>query len=272
MSKKLKIGLLIVAFVLFSGFSFASAAALLFNNDTTITIGSANYTVAGGSSATSMTVGTSSLIVTVPDSAYFTLTSADRYVLSNDYGSAQCSASLNSLSIARSGTFTITPDTTATCTNNNGGGGGSGSSIVAGSFVPPVTVVPPVTPVTPVVPVVPVVTDAGCTGTNSFSTTTGQACTSANTLTTPTVAPALTSGLTGTYSLGTTTLKSGSKGDAVKELQRFLNDKLNLGLKLDGKLGPKTIAVIKKWQKANGLVPDGLIGAKTKAKINGLTQ
>jgi len=41
-------------------------------------------------------------------------------------------------------------------------------------------------------------------------------------------------------------LKNGSKGEGVKELQRFLNVKLNLGLVIDGKLGPKTIAVIKK--------------------------
>jgi len=51
------------------------------------------------------------------------------------------------------------------------------------------------------------------------------------------------------------------------ELQRFLNNKLNLGLVLDGKLGPKTIAVVKKWQKDHGLVADGLIGAKTKAMM-----
>jgi peptidoglycan hydrolase-like protein with peptidoglycan-binding domain len=52
------------------------------------------------------------------------------------------------------------------------------------------------------------------------------------------------------------------------ELQKFLNANLNFNLVVDGKLGPKTIAVIKKWQKANGLVADGLIGPKTKALIN----
>jgi hypothetical protein len=70
------------------------------------------------------------------------------------------------------------------------------------------------------------------------------------------------------YNFGNATLKNGSKGEAVKELQRFLNAKLNLGLVIDGKLGPKTIAVVKKWQLDNGLVADGLIGAKTKAKMN----
>ena len=52
------------------------------------------------------------------------------------------------------------------------------------------------------------------------------------------------------------------------ELQRFLNKVLNLGLVVDGKLGPKTIAVIKKLPLDNGLVSDGLIGTKTKAKMN----
>jgi len=72
------------------------------------------------------------------------------------------------------------------------------------------------------------------------------------------------------YNFGTVTLKRGSKGEAVKELQRFLNVKLNLGLIIDGKLGPKTILVIKQWQKDNGLVADGLIGNKTKEKMNSI--
>jgi peptidoglycan hydrolase-like protein with peptidoglycan-binding domain len=37
---------------------------------------------------------------------------------------------------------------------------------------------------------------------------------------------------------------------------------------VDGKLGPKTIAVIKTWQKEHGLVADGLIGVKTKLMMN----
>jgi hypothetical protein len=72
------------------------------------------------------------------------------------------------------------------------------------------------------------------------------------------------------YNFGLTTLKSGSTGEAVMELQRFLNRFLNLGLLVDGKLGPKTIAVIKKWQKENGLVADGLVGEKTKTKMNAM--
>ena len=90
-----------------------------------------------------------------------------------------------------------------------------------------------------------------------FNTSTGKPCSNNTEVTSKKV-----------YALGQTTLKNGSKGEAVKELQRFLNDKLSLGLVVDGKLGPKTIAVIKTWQTANGLVSDGLVGAKTKAMMN----
>jgi hypothetical protein len=80
------------------------------------------------------------------------------------------------------------------------------------------------------------------------------------------------SATTGTYNFGVTTLKNGSTGTAVVDLQKFLNAKLNLGLTLDGKLGSKTIAVIKQWQKAHGLTADGLIGTKTKALMTSSTQ
>jgi hypothetical protein len=70
------------------------------------------------------------------------------------------------------------------------------------------------------------------------------------------------------YNFGNSTLKNGSKGNAVMDLQRFLNAKLNLGLAVDGEMGPKTIFVVKQWQKENGLVVDGLVGSLTKAKMN----
>lgn len=70
------------------------------------------------------------------------------------------------------------------------------------------------------------------------------------------------------YNFGTTTLKNGSKGEAVMELQRFLNATLNLGLVVDGKLGPKTILILKKWQNDHKLKADGLIGPTTKLLMN----
>lgn len=82
------------------------------------------------------------------------------------------------------------------------------------------------------------------------------------------VAPVSPSTSTGPYNFGPVTLTTGSRGEGVKELQRFLNRYLNLGLVVDGILGPKTTAVIRTWQSQQGLVPDGLIGAKTKAMMN----
>ncbi len=110
---------------------------------------------------------------------------------------------------------------------------------------------------------VPIVTPAsGCSSGNTINNSTGAPCVNnvGNDHQTSSVK----------YNLGTVTLKAGSTGPAAKELQRFLNDKLNLGLKLDGKIGPKTIAVIKKWQKDHGLKADGLIGPKTKALMNSM--
>ena len=56
------------------------------------------------------------------------------------------------------------------------------------------------------------------------------------------------------------TLKKGSKGEAVKALQIFLNlNGFQCG-SADGIFGTKTQNAVKAWQRANGLVPDGIIG------------
>ena len=56
------------------------------------------------------------------------------------------------------------------------------------------------------------------------------------------------------------TLKKGSKGEAVKALQIFLNlNGFSCG-SADGIFGTKTQNAVKAWQKANGLVSDGIIG------------
>jgi hypothetical protein len=102
----------------------------------------------------------------------------------------------------------------------------------------------------------------GCDSTTSFSRTTGQPCSNiALTITTPVA-----------YNFGALSLKSGSQGQAVIELQRFLNLKLNLSLVVDGKLGPKTLAAITKWQSENNLVADGVVGIRTKAAMQASVQ
>ncbi len=70
------------------------------------------------------------------------------------------------------------------------------------------------------------------------------------------------------YNFGTVVLSKNSTGEAVKELQRFLNENLGIDLIIDGKLGSKTLAIVKQWQRDNNLEPDGFIGSKTKELMN----
>lgn len=58
-----------------------------------------------------------------------------------------------------------------------------------------------------------------------------------------------------------TTIRLGSKGEDVKVLQNYL------GLKADGIFGLNTEKKVKEWQKANGLVADGVVGTKSWAII-----
>lgn len=64
-------------------------------------------------------------------------------------------------------------------------------------------------------------------------------------------------------------LKKGYKGDQVKTVQRILYARgYDLGSKpVDGDFGTKTEAVVRKFQKANGLTVDGIVGEKTWNKL-----
>ena len=59
-----------------------------------------------------------------------------------------------------------------------------------------------------------------------------------------------------------TTVKKGSKGEAVKQLQMLL------GITVDGIFGPKTKAAVVAYQTAHNLEPDGICGPKTWAAID----
>ena len=61
----------------------------------------------------------------------------------------------------------------------------------------------------------------------------------------------------------TQTLRVGSRGDGVKQMQR------KLGIAADGVFGPGTAKAVKAWQEANGLTPDGVMGPKSLAKMFG---
>lgn len=54
-----------------------------------------------------------------------------------------------------------------------------------------------------------------------------------------------------------TTLRQGSRGDAVKQMQR------KLGIAADGVFGPGTAKAVKAWQSKNGLTADGIMGPKS---------
>lgn len=66
------------------------------------------------------------------------------------------------------------------------------------------------------------------------------------------------------------TLKQGSKGSEVKELQTLLNNN-GANLSVDGKFGPKTLAAVTSYQKANGLTVDGIVGKNTWGALRGTT-
>ncbi len=66
---------------------------------------------------------------------------------------------------------------------------------------------------------------------------------------------------------GTTTLKVGSSGMYVTNLQTVLNTYSAAGLTADGAFGPKTNTAVMNFQMAQGLTADGLVGNMTKAKL-----
>lgn len=56
-------------------------------------------------------------------------------------------------------------------------------------------------------------------------------------------------------------LKVGSKGELVKDVQEIV------GVPADGHFGPATAEAVKKWQAANGLSADGIVGRGTLGKM-----
>ena len=62
------------------------------------------------------------------------------------------------------------------------------------------------------------------------------------------------------------TIKRGSRGDEVLQLQKLLNDNGH-GLTEDGDFGVKTEVAVKEFQRSHGLEADGIVGAKTWAAV-----
>ncbi|WP_224366097.1 C40 family peptidase [Hyalangium versicolor] len=65
------------------------------------------------------------------------------------------------------------------------------------------------------------------------------------------------------------TLREGSKGASVRDLQNLLKSKgFNPG-PVDGQFGPKTKAAVLSFQKAKGISVDGIVGPQTWGKLKG---
>ena len=62
------------------------------------------------------------------------------------------------------------------------------------------------------------------------------------------------------------TYRQGSKGDVVRLIQRTVGCKT-----IDGDWGPKTTEAVVAWQRQQGLTADGIVGAKSLARICGIT-
>ena len=69
------------------------------------------------------------------------------------------------------------------------------------------------------------------------------------------------------YDIPHITLRKGAKGGAVRWLQWELNHDMGLNIVVDGIFGLNTEKMVKEYQKAHGLVVDGIAGPKTIAAL-----
>jgi peptidoglycan hydrolase-like protein with peptidoglycan-binding domain len=67
-------------------------------------------------------------------------------------------------------------------------------------------------------------------------------------------------------------LRKGSTGDDVKQLQNLLNYVYGPDLKVDGIFNTQTEATVKKFQKDNGLIVDGIVGTATWKRLYEIRQ
>jgi hypothetical protein len=126
----------------------AHAAALEWNDNTTVTINSNNYTIMNNSAATSLEHGATTLTVTVPSGSTFVMQSDNGYLLNNDGSlTTTCVGGVTRLEIEGSATVVVTPDATTLCTPpSSSGSGGGGSSAPAAAPAPTPDPTPDPTP------------------------------------------------------------------------------------------------------------------------------
>ena len=279
-----------------AGASTAFAANISYSADTTVTIGSTDYTIVSGSEATAVAVGATTITVTVPSGSSFAFHSSNKYNLNNNSGIAIiCGGSYSEVEIVgavTSGAVVITPDTSTTCSTASGGGGGGGGG--SPSPTPTPTGTPTVTPTPTPTP----------TGTQNPPVTSGKDLSARFALVHGAIydkqtgkpfsspsdffAAAGVSGFsnlnfdTGYTPSGSMTMGSGSgltvgatKGDGVLWLQQFLNSQgFTVASKGAGSpghetklLGSATAKALKKFQKSVGLKQTGKLDKATVAYL-----
>ena len=81
------------------------------------------------------------------------------------------------------------------------------------------------------------------------------------------LAAVITSNSSSSSGSSSSVLKTGSKGEAVKTLQRNLNAAIGAGLSVDGSFGPSTSRAVKNFQSKYGLTADGIAGPATQKKL-----
>lgn len=64
----------------------------------------------------------------------------------------------------------------------------------------------------------------------------------------------------------TTTVRRGAQGEAVRQLQRELNEE-GYGVGVDGVFGANTDAAVRRYQRDHGLEADGVVGSRTWAQL-----
>ncbi len=164
--------------------------------------------------------------------------------------------------------FTTFASFSSSSTNSGGGGLSSGGGGGGGNPAPVAAPAPTVT-VTPSAPasvgqVLGATTIIGCGNrTDGFSMATGQSC--IGNVPTPAPAGQVLGAQSFHFSL---TLRQGSRGNEVKELQKFLsNAGYNVGT-ADGVFGAKVRAAVIKFQLAYKLKGDGVVGPAVRALLN----
>ncbi len=77
----------------------------------------------------------------------------------------------------------------------------------------------------------------------------------------------LTASLVPAHAASYKTLRYGARGEETELMQTMLNAVMDADIKIDGKFGSDTLALLKQFQKAYGLTVDGVCGSKTWKKL-----